>query len=189
MVAPPVVVRTAGYARDERVSNRSGHPPAAVVLSCRIGPTTAVDGVCHGETCCPGITDAPHGSWPRTGAISILAGRRNGLPRDPERSHRTHDLPAEGGRPDERRVAEFYGQYGVDPQEFLKTMNSFGIDFKVRRAAEHMQASMRASKVLSTPSVVINGRYLVRGRTYDDMLRIATYLIEKEHSNGAQERS
>ncbi|HEX6995198.1 MAG TPA: thiol:disulfide interchange protein DsbA/DsbL [Gammaproteobacteria bacterium] len=97
--------------------------------------------------------------------------------------HRTHDLPAEGDRPNEERVAEFYGEYGVDPEEFLKTMSSFGIDFKVRRAAQHMQAS----KVLSTPSIVINGRYLVRGRTYDDMLRIADYLIEKEHSDAAQE--
>jgi thiol:disulfide interchange protein DsbA len=29
---------------------------------------------------------------------------------------------------------------------------------------------------------VINGRYLVRGNSYQDMLRIADYLIEKERA-------
>jgi thiol:disulfide interchange protein DsbA len=92
--------------------------------------------------------------------------------------HRTHTLPAEGDKPDEERIAEFYAEYGVDAQEFLSAMKSFGVDLKVRRATEHMQRS----RVTSTPSIIVNGRYLVRGRTYDDMLRIASYLIEKEHA-------
>jgi thiol:disulfide interchange protein DsbA len=57
-------------------------------------------------------------------------------------------------------------------------MKSFGVELKLRRATEHMQRM----KVPSTPSIVINGRYLVRGQTFGDMLRIASYLIEKEHS-------
>jgi thiol:disulfide interchange protein DsbA len=57
-------------------------------------------------------------------------------------------------------------------------MKSFGVESKIRRATEHMTRS----KIPSTPSVVINGRYLVRGDTYQDMLRIASYLIEKEHA-------
>ena len=92
--------------------------------------------------------------------------------------HRTHALPAEGDKPDEERIAEFYADHGVDAQEFLAAMQSFGVDLKVRRATEHMQRS----RVTSTPSIIVNGRYLVRGRTYDDMLRIASYLIEKEHA-------
>ena len=55
-------------------------------------------------------------------------------------------------------------------------MRSFAVDVKVRRATEHMTRS----RVPSSPSIVINGRYLVRGDTYGDMLRIADYLIEKE---------
>jgi protein dithiol oxidoreductase (disulfide-forming) len=92
--------------------------------------------------------------------------------------HRSRSLPAEGDKPDEQRIAEFYASYGVDAEKFLATMKSFGVDFKIRRATEHM----RVSKIPSTPSIVVNGRYLVRGRTYDDMLRIADFLIEKEHS-------
>ena len=91
--------------------------------------------------------------------------------------HRTHMLPGEGDRVDEERIAEFYSDFGVDAQEFLAAMQSFGVDFKLRRATEYMQRS----RVSGTPSLVINGRYLVKGRTYDDMLRIASYLIEKEH--------
>ena len=91
--------------------------------------------------------------------------------------HNTRTLPAEGQKPDEARIAAFYAKYGVDEQQFLAAMKSFGTEVKVRRATEHMQRS----RVPSTPSIVINGRYLVRGRTYNDMLQIASYLIEKEH--------
>jgi len=94
-----------------------------------------------------------------------------------EAIHTTRKLPAEGAKPDEGRIAAFYADFGVDKDEFLRTMQSFGVGVKVRRATEHMQRS----KVPSTPSVVINGRYLVRGDTYSDMLRIASFLIEKEH--------
>jgi protein dithiol oxidoreductase (disulfide-forming) len=92
--------------------------------------------------------------------------------------HRARTLPAEGQKPDEERIAAFYAGYGVDEGEFLNAMRGFGVDLKVRRATEHMQRC----KVASTPSIVVNGRYLVRGRTYADMLRITSYLIEKEHA-------
>ena len=90
--------------------------------------------------------------------------------------HRSRTLPAEGQRPDEEKIAAFYADYGVEAQQFLAAMKSFAVDLKVRRAAEHMTRS----RIPSTPSLVINGRYLVRGNSYADMLRIADYLIEKE---------
>lgn len=92
--------------------------------------------------------------------------------------HKAHSIPAEGDRIDEERIAGFYSDYGIDAKEFLDTMHSFGVELKLRRATEHMQRS----KIPSTPSIVVNGRYLVRGNTYEDMLRIASFLIEKEHS-------
>jgi protein dithiol oxidoreductase (disulfide-forming) len=98
-----------------------------------------------------------------------------------EAIHRTRTLPAEGQRPDEEKIAAFYADYGVDEEQFLATMRSFAVDLKVRRAAEHMTRI----RVPSTPSVVINGRYLVRGQTYADTLRIADYLIEKERTAAA----
>ena len=77
-----------------------------------------------------------------------------------EAIHRTKVIPAEGAKPDETLIASFYADFGVDAQEFLAVMQSFAIDAKIRRATEHM----RRSRVSSTPSIVVNGRYLVRGQ-------------------------
>jgi thiol:disulfide interchange protein DsbA len=90
--------------------------------------------------------------------------------------HRTHTLPAEGDQPDEERVAEFYAGYGVDAQGFLAAMRSFEVDLNIRRATDHM----KRSGVRGTPSIVVNGRYIVRGRQFADLLRTASYLIDKE---------
>jgi thiol:disulfide interchange protein DsbA len=93
--------------------------------------------------------------------------------------HRAHSLPAEGERPDEERIAKFYAGFGVDAQEFLAAMRSFGVESRIRRAHEYM----KRSRVANTPSLIIDGRYLVRGTSFQDMLRIASYLIEKEHAS------
>jgi thiol:disulfide interchange protein DsbA len=95
--------------------------------------------------------------------------------------HRTRTLPGEGQKPDEARIARFYSEFGVDADEFLAAMQSFGVDVKVRRATEHMQRI----KIPETPSIVVNGRYLVRGESVDDMLRIASALVEREQARGA----
>jgi protein dithiol oxidoreductase (disulfide-forming) len=92
--------------------------------------------------------------------------------------HRLHTLPGEGEKADEKKIAAFYAEYGVDADEFLSAMNSFGVDLKIRQATQHMQRC----KITGTPSIVINGRYLVRGATYADMLSTANFLIEKEHA-------
>jgi thiol:disulfide interchange protein DsbA len=92
--------------------------------------------------------------------------------------HIEHEIPAEGDRPDEEKIAAWYASYGVSKDEFLSAMRSFGVNVKVNRATEQMQKS----RIPSTPSIVVNGRYLVRGNTWDDSLRIASYLIEKERA-------
>lgn len=95
-----------------------------------------------------------------------------------EAIHRTRSLPAEGQRPNEERIAEFYASYGVSEEQFLAAMRSFAVDLKVKRATEYMTRI----RIPSTPSIVVNGRYLVRGQTYADMLRIADFLIAKERT-------
>ncbi len=92
--------------------------------------------------------------------------------------HVSNKLPAEGDKPSDDRIAAFYAGFGVDKDEFLNAMKSFGVELKVRRATEHLQRS----KVTGTPSIVVNGRYLVRGNTRQEMLAITSYLIEKEHA-------
>ena len=92
--------------------------------------------------------------------------------------HVKHTLPSEGQKPDEDKIAAFYAGYGTDQAQFLATMKSFGVDAKVRRATEYMTRV----KVPATPTIVVNGRYMVKGGSNEQMLQIASYLIEKEHS-------
>lgn len=91
--------------------------------------------------------------------------------------HVTHRLPGEGAHIDDKAIAAFYAHYGVSPAKFLATMHSAAVAGKVRRATEHL----RQSKVTGTPALLIDGRYLVRGRNFSDVLWIANTLIEKEH--------
>jgi thiol:disulfide interchange protein DsbA len=97
-----------------------------------------------------------------------------------EAIHVTHKIPAEGDKVDEDRIAGFYAGYGVDKAQFLSTMKSFGVDAKVKRATERM----KRSQIRGTPSLVVNGRYLVlSGESNEVMLRIGSSLIAHEHKN------
>jgi len=95
-----------------------------------------------------------------------------------EAIHIKHSIPAEGDRPDEEKIAAFYAGFGVSKDDFLSAMRSFGVNVKINRATEQMTKN----KVPSTPSVVVNGRYMVKSASWDDTLRIASYLIEKERA-------
>ena len=50
--------------------------------------------------------------------------------------HLTHTIPAEGDKIDEAKIAAFYANYGVDADEFLKVMQSFSVDLKVKQATQ-----------------------------------------------------
>jgi len=91
-----------------------------------------------------------------------------------EAIHAKHSLPGEGEQLDENKVANFYADYGVSPDEFLKTLHGFSVDSDVRRATSHMQES----QVRSTPSLVINGRYLVISRSYAQIFSTADFLVD-----------
>ncbi|HEX7238470.1 MAG TPA: thiol:disulfide interchange protein DsbA/DsbL [Gammaproteobacteria bacterium] len=95
-----------------------------------------------------------------------------------EAIHIKHSIPAEGDRPDEDKIAAFYAGFGVSKDDFLGAMRSFGVNVKINRATEQMTKN----KIPSTPSVVVNGRYLVKGTSWDDTLRITSALIEKERA-------
>lgn len=94
-----------------------------------------------------------------------------------EAIHGTHKLPAEGDKMDLERIAQFYSHYGVSAKKFLRTMNSYRVKIMIRRATKHMQDC----KIPSTPSLVVNGQYLVHANSYEGMLRIASYLVNKVH--------
>lgn len=92
--------------------------------------------------------------------------------------HVQQSLPGEGDKPDEAAIARFYAQYGADPKSFLSTMNSFAIDAKINRGKQFMIRS----GVGSTPTIVVNGKYRVEGKSWQDKLRIADTLVAQERA-------
>lgn len=75
-------------------------------------------------------------------------------------------------------IAAFYGKLGVDPAQFASTMSSFAVDAKVKRANQFIMQS----GVEGSPSVVVDGKYRVTGKTLEDTLRITTHLVAKERA-------
>lgn len=76
-------------------------------------------------------------------------------------------------------MAEFLTGYGIDPEDFAKTYNSFG----TRAALQQADSKGRAYRSTGVPAIVVNGKYRIEGtmaRTNANMLRIADFLIEKE---------
>ena len=92
--------------------------------------------------------------------------------------HEQRSLPAQNVSPDE--LATFYSQYGVQPQRYIEALRSQQVDDKVKNA----RAFAMRVKVTGTPMLIINGKYLVKGKTFDDNLRIADALVARERSSG-----
>lgn len=90
--------------------------------------------------------------------------------------HVDRSLKGERGADKPEEIAAFYGHYGVDPKQFQDTMQSFAVQSNMNRGK---QFAMR-SQVQATPTLVINGKYLVQGDTRADQLRIANQLIAME---------
>ena len=78
------------------------------------------------------------------------------------------------------QIGEFYAKYGVDAKTFAATMSSFGVETKLNRAK---QFTVR-SKVEGTPSIVIDGKYLVSvdQRGYDVMFNTVEHLVAQERA-------
>lgn len=79
-------------------------------------------------------------------------------------------------------IANFYAKHGVDATTFLNTMGSFAVVAKANRAKQFIQRS----KITGTPSLIVAGKYLVKGKSYEDMLRIADHLIARERAANAR---
>jgi thiol:disulfide interchange protein DsbA len=90
--------------------------------------------------------------------------------------HQDRTLPGEGEPFDAAKVAQFYTQYGVSAEQFLQAMGSFAVAAKLSKANQFL---VRA-QIGGTPSLIVAGKYLVKGRTMADMLRITDHLIAQE---------
>ena len=88
--------------------------------------------------------------------------------------HDKRSMPVQNVAPEE--LAAFYADYGVPTSRFIETLKSDSVEAKIKFAREY---AIR-SRIRNTPSLIINGRYVANGRSFEDMLRVADYLIARE---------
>ncbi|MDY0956701.1 MAG: thiol:disulfide interchange protein DsbA/DsbL [Stenotrophomonas rhizophila] len=93
-----------------------------------------------------------------------------------EALHEKNSLPMQNVSPDE--LAVFYKDYGVAPERFLTTIKGDAVEQKLKAA----RAFAQRTKVPGTPALVVNGRYLVKGDSFEALLRNADALIAKARS-------
>ena len=78
-------------------------------------------------------------------------------------------------------VGNVFARYaGVDEEEFMRVYDSFGVQSRVRQA----DARGRMYRIMATPSVVVNGRYVTEsGRAgLQGMFAVVNHLIELERA-------
>ncbi|WP_052697900.1 thiol:disulfide interchange protein DsbA/DsbL [Luteibacter yeojuensis] len=92
---------------------------------------------------------------------------------------KTNRPKAESAWPKIEDVAKFYEKFGVKPDEFVATANSFTINTKMKRADE----LIKAYEVEGTPTIVVNGKYRLTPNTaggYPQSVELVQWLISKE---------
>ena len=78
-------------------------------------------------------------------------------------------------------IANWYAQYGVKADDFVKTATSFAVETKVNRANQ----MVKAYNVDGTPTIVVAGKYRVTGASaegYDKLFDVVNFLVAKELS-------
>ena len=92
--------------------------------------------------------------------------------------HLEQTLKGERGEDSVQDIAAFFARFGVDPQQFAATMSSFAVDGKLRKGKQFATRS----GIDGTPTIVIDGKYRVLGKTREDELRIAQQLVAQQRA-------
>ena len=83
-------------------------------------------------------------------------------------------------------LAEFYSAFGIEPDAFVASYNSFAVDSIMRKN----QRDVGVFGITGTPTLVVNGIYRVQGNkdvpSFDDMLAVTNYLIEMESTQATE---
>ncbi|HHW4678392.1 MAG TPA: thiol:disulfide interchange protein DsbA/DsbL [Xylella sp.] len=91
-----------------------------------------------------------------------------------EAIHEKGSLPIQNVAPDE--LAVFYAGYGVQPDHFVAIFNGQEVEKRLQAA----RAYVLKMHISGTPTIIVNGRYMVSGQDFDDTLRITDYLVSRE---------
>lgn len=78
-------------------------------------------------------------------------------------------------------IAKWAGTLGIDSDLFLKTMSSFEVDMRIRRAMKLAQGAA----IRSVPSMLINGKYTTSGSvagSNQNVIQVINNLVSQEHA-------
>lgn len=78
-----------------------------------------------------------------------------------------------------KALAGFYAQFGVDPEEFLSTAQSFLVQNQMKRANDWVMGI----GVRATPTIVVDGKYLATAESaggVEQLLQLVDWLVAKE---------
>ncbi len=95
--------------------------------------------------------------------------------------HLEGKLKGERGNDSDADLAAFYAQFGVEAKQFAANMKSFAVTGKYNKARQYIQTQ----QVTGTPTIMVNGKYRVLGRSWDERLVIADALIAHERTQAA----
>jgi thiol:disulfide interchange protein DsbA len=75
---------------------------------------------------------------------------------------------------DETAITNFVAKHGVDRKKFTAAYNSFSMQSKVVRAKQ----MIRSYGVNGTPTIVVDGKYVITGLQPDDTVRVLQEVIK-----------
>ena len=84
----------------------------------------------------------------------------------------------------QRNIAKFYSEYGVNADRFNEVYNSFGVESKMRLASREVSFY----KINSVPMFVVNGKYLLSvgmAGSEANLMEVVRQLAKLEHENPA----
>lgn len=88
--------------------------------------------------------------------------------------HEEGSLPVHNASASE--IATFHAGYGIKPDAFVDEFFSPRVDAQLKQAEQFITRS----EAYSTPMVIVNGKYRVLGRSFEDVLRITDALVKRE---------
>lgn len=92
--------------------------------------------------------------------------------------HEQGSLPIQNASNQE--IATFYAKYGANPKIFAAAMDSPAVEAQLQRSRQFI----KDAGIEGTPTLVVNGKYRVTARTFEDALRVTDYLVAREHAAG-----
>lgn len=78
----------------------------------------------------------------------------------------------------EKNITDWATSQGVDALKFTQAWNSFGVNSKTKRADQ----IARNHRIQGVPAIAVDGRYLIGGKSLQEMLSLADKVIEKRRA-------